>query len=141
MRLAKLGEKVCLIDADIGLKNLDIVLGLENRIVYTMIDVVNGKVSPQEALVKHKMLKNLYLLPASQIATKEMISPNDMKAIVKELIPHFDYIIIDSPAGIERGSETLLPQLRGCLLSQLRASGNLWRGSCDRSSGKLRIFR
>jgi septum site-determining protein MinD len=101
--LAKLGEKVCLIDADIGLKNLDIVLGLENRIVYTMIDVVNGKVSPQEALVKHKMLKNLYLLPASQIATKEMISPNDMKAIVKELIPHFDYIIIDSPAGIERG--------------------------------------
>lgn len=76
---------------------------MENRIVYTMIDVVNGKVSPQEALVKHKMLKNLYLLPASQIATKEMISPNDMKAIVKELIPHFDYIIIDSPAGIERG--------------------------------------
>ena len=101
--LAKLGEKVCLIDADIGLKNLDIVLGLENRIVYTLIDVVNGKVSPQEALVRHKVMKNLFLLPASQIATKEMVSPEDMKAIVKELSPNFDYIIIDSPAGIERG--------------------------------------
>ncbi len=101
--LAKLGEKVCLVDADIGLKNLDVVLGLENRIVYTLIDVVNGNVSAQEALVRHKILKNVYLLAASQVATKEMVSPDDMKRVIKELYPHFDYIIIDSPAGIERG--------------------------------------
>ncbi len=101
--LAKMGEKVCLIDADIGLKNLDVVLGLENRIVYTLIDVVNGNVSPHEALVRHKVLRNMYLLPASQIATKEMVSPDDMRKIVEELSPDFDYILIDSPAGIERG--------------------------------------
>ncbi len=101
--LAKMGERVCLIDADIGLKNLDVVLGVENRIVYTIIDVVNGNVPPKEALVRHKILKNLFLLPASQIATKEMVSPEDMKEIVKELSKDFDYILIDSPAGIERG--------------------------------------
>jgi len=101
--LAKFGEKVCVIDADIGLKNLDVVLGLENRVVYTLLDVVNGKVNAHEALVRHKQLRNLYLLAASQIATKEMISPEDMKAIVKELYPKFDYVLIDSPAGIERG--------------------------------------
>lgn len=101
--LAKFGEKVCVIDADIGLKNLDVVLGLENRVVYTLLDVVNGKVNAHEALVRHKQLRNLYLLAASQIATKEMMSPEDMKAIVKELYPKFDYVLIDSPAGIERG--------------------------------------
>lgn len=101
--LAKLGEKVCLIDADIGLKNLDVVLGLENRVVYTLLDVVNGKVNAQEALVRHKQMRNLYLLAASQVATKEMVSPEDMKNIVKSLYPVFDYILVDSPAGIERG--------------------------------------
>jgi len=101
--LAKLGEKVCLIDADIGLKNLDVVLGLENRVVYTLVDVVNGKINAQEALVRHKQMRNLYLLAASQVATKEMVSPEDMKAIAKTLYPVFDYILIDSPAGIERG--------------------------------------
>ncbi len=101
--LAKMGEKVCLIDADIGLKNLDVVLGLENRIVYTLIDVVNGNVSPKEALVRHKVLRNMFLLPASQIATKEMVSPDDMRKIVEDLSKDFDYILIDSPAGIERG--------------------------------------
>jgi len=101
--LAKYGEKVCVIDADVGLKNLDVVLGLENRIIYTLIDVIKGNVSPNEALVRHKLLKSLYLLPASQIATKEMVSPEDMINIVNDLKPNFDYIIIDSPAGIERG--------------------------------------
>lgn len=101
--LAKLGDKVCVIDADIGLKNLDVVLGLENRVVHTLLDVVNGKVSAQEALVKHKQQRNLYLLATSQVATKEMVSPEDMKAVVKALHPLFDYILIDSPAGIERG--------------------------------------
>jgi septum site-determining protein MinD len=101
--LAKMGEKVALIDADIGLKNLDVVLGLENRVVYTILDVVQGRVKPQEALVRHKVLRNMYLLAASQIATKEMVSPEDMKAIVREIERDFDYILIDSPAGIERG--------------------------------------
>lgn len=101
--LARMGERVCLIDADIGLKNLDVVLGLENRIIYTSFDVVNGTVSAREALVKHKQLKNLFLLAASQVATKEMMSPEDMKRIVSELYEEFDYILIDSPAGIERG--------------------------------------
>ncbi|ONN26836.1 septum site-determining protein MinD [Thermosipho affectus] len=101
--LAKDGNRVCLIDADVGLKNLDVVLGLENRIIYTILDVVNGNVSPKDALVRHKNLKNLFLLPASQIATKEMITPEDMIKIVEELNGDFDYILIDSPAGIERG--------------------------------------
>ncbi|HHF08276.1 MAG: septum site-determining protein MinD [Thermotogae bacterium] len=101
--LASKGEKVCLIDADIGLKNLDITLGLENRIVHTILDVVNKKVAASEALVRHKQLKGLFLLAASQIATKEMLSPEDMKRIVGELYGKFDYILIDSPAGIERG--------------------------------------
>ncbi|ACJ76309.1 septum site-determining protein MinD [Thermosipho africanus H17ap60334] len=101
--LAKDGNKVCVIDADVGLKNLDVVLGLENRIIYTLIDVIRGNVSAKEALVRHKNLKNLYLIAASQIATKEMVSPEDMINLVKELDEDFDYIIIDSPAGIERG--------------------------------------
>ncbi|MFN3691727.1 MAG: septum site-determining protein MinD [Fervidobacterium sp.] len=101
--LAKMGERVCLIDADIGLKNLDVVLGLENRIIYTSFDVANGTVSAKEALVKHKQLKNLYLLAASQVATKEMMAPEDMKRIVRDLYDEFDFILIDSPAGIERG--------------------------------------
>ncbi len=97
------GERVALIDADIGLKNLDVVMGLENRIVYTLIDVANGKVSVFDALVRHKQIKNLSLLPASQIATKEMISPDDMKRIIEEMKERFDYIFVDCPAGIERG--------------------------------------
>ncbi|MDI9375928.1 MAG: septum site-determining protein MinD [Thermotogota bacterium] len=101
--LANKGAKDCLLDADIGLKNLDIALGLENRVVHTILDVANGKVTASEALVRHKQIKGLYLLAASQIATKEMLSPEDMKKIVAEIYPKFDYIIVDSPAGIERG--------------------------------------
>ena len=92
-----------MIDADIGLKNLDLVLGLENRIVYTILDIVIGGKKPTEAVVKHKNVKRLHLLASSQIANKDMISPEDMKQIVEELSKHFHYIIIDSPAGIERG--------------------------------------
>ena len=101
--LAKKGYNVCLIDADIGLKNLDIVLGLENRVVYTIIDVINGNKAVMDVLVKHKQLKNLFLLPSSQVANKDMISPEDMVNIVTKLSKHFHYIFIDSPAGIERG--------------------------------------
>ncbi|HPF16177.1 MAG TPA: septum site-determining protein MinD [Thermotogota bacterium] len=100
---ANLGKKVCLIDGDLGLKNLDVVLGLENRILYTVMDVVSGRVGAQEALVRHKTNRNLFLLPASQIATKEMMTVEDMTNVVTRIKADFDYIIIDSPAGIESG--------------------------------------
>src|SRR6056297_1372148 len=100
---ANLGKKVCLIDGDLGLKNLDVVLGLENRILYTIMDVVSGRVGASEALVRHKTNRNLYMLPASQIATKEMMTVEDMTNVVTRIKPDFDYIIIDSPAGIESG--------------------------------------
>ncbi len=101
--LAAKGFNVCLIDGDIGLKNLDLVLGLENRIVYTILDVIKGNRSVTEVLVKHKLLKNLSLLASSQIANKDMVSPEDMKDIIDKLSKHFHFILIDSPAGIERG--------------------------------------
>ncbi|HPE67790.1 MAG TPA: septum site-determining protein MinD [Thermotogota bacterium] len=100
---SNLGKRICVVDADIGLKNLDVVLGLENRIVYTIMDAVSGKVGAQDALVRHKTSRNLFLLPASQIATKEMITSEDMKKVIAQLKPHFDYLLIDSPAGIESG--------------------------------------
>ncbi len=114
--LAAKGDKVCLIDADIGLKNLDLILGLENRVVHTILDVVNGKVTALESLVRHKQMKNLFLLAASQIATKEMLSPDDMRRIVAELHPKFDFIIIDSPAGIERGFRNAVAAAEGALV-------------------------
>lgn len=105
---AKIGKKVCLIDADLGLKNLDVVLGLENRIIYTVLDVARGSVGTIDALVRHKTLRNLYLLPASQIATKEMMSSEEMVDIVSQIKNEFDIIIIDSPAGIESGFRNAL---------------------------------
>ncbi len=101
--LANMGYEVLLIDADIGLKNLDIVLGLDRRIVYTIIDVINNKCSPDQSLVSHKNLKKLKLLPAEQSATKEFINKDDFKKIVSQLESRFDFIFIDSPAGIEGG--------------------------------------
>jgi septum site-determining protein MinD len=101
--LANMGYEVLLIDADIGLKNLDIVLGLDRRIVYTIIDVINNKCSPDQSLVNHKNLKKLKLLPAEQSATKEFINKDDFKKIVNQLESRFDFIFIDSPAGIEGG--------------------------------------
>lgn len=114
--LALLGDKVVLIDADVGLKNLDVILGLENRIIYTLMDVVREKCETQEALVRHKQLRNLYLLPASQIATKEMLSPDDMKRIVADLEDFFDYVIVDSPAGIERGFRNAISAVKEAIV-------------------------
>jgi septum site-determining protein MinD len=114
--LAKKGYNVCLIDADIGLKNLDLILGLENRIVYTIMDVVSGNKTVMEALVKHKQLKNLSLLASSQIANKNMMSPQDMSDIVSKLSKHFHYIIIDSPAGIERGFQNAVSSAQHAII-------------------------
>jgi septum site-determining protein MinD len=104
--LAMKGYKVCAIDADIGLRNLDLVLGLENRIVYDLVHVVEGVVPAEKALVKDKRTKNLYLLPAAQTKDKSAVKPEDLVRVVEELRDKFDFIFIDSPAGIEEGFKT-----------------------------------
>ena len=101
--LAQLGKSVVLVDADIGLRNLDVVMGLENRIVYHVVDVVHGKCSAQKALIKDRRMENLWLLPASQTDDKDAVTPEDMRALVYELKLSHDFVIIDCPAGIEQG--------------------------------------
>lgn len=101
--LARLGKKVALVDADFGLRNLDLLLGLEQRIVYTALDVLAGDCSIDKALVKDKRLPNLVLLPAAQNRSKDAISPEQMQLLVDQLAKKFEYIIIDCPAGIEMG--------------------------------------
>lgn len=101
--IAQLGMSVVLIDADIGLRNLDVVMGLENRIVYHVVDVVQRKCTAQKALIKDRRLDNLWLLPASQTDDKEAVTPDDMRALVGELKAAYEYVLIDCPAGIEQG--------------------------------------
>jgi septum site-determining protein MinD len=101
--LADLGYKVVCIDADIGLRNLDVVLGLENRIVYDLVDVVEGRCRLRQAMIRDKRLPELYLIPAAQTRDKSAISPSDMVRLCDDLRPECDWILIDSPAGIERG--------------------------------------
>jgi septum site-determining protein MinD len=101
--LAALGQKVVCIDSDIGLRNLDVVMGLENRIVYDLVDVVEGRARLKQAMIKDKRLPELHLIPAAQTRDKTAISPTDMIRICDELRPETDWILIDSPAGIERG--------------------------------------
>ena len=90
-------------DADIGLRNLDLILGLENRIVYDIVKVAEGKCRLKQALVRGKHYENLYLLPAAQTRDKDALSPEQMKEICDQLAEEFDYILIDCPAGIEQG--------------------------------------
>lgn len=101
--LASLGHKVVCIDADIGLRNLDVVLGLENRIVYDLVDVVEGRCRLRQAMIRDKRLPDLFLIPAAQTRDKSAISPSDMITLADELRTEFDWIMIDCPAGIERG--------------------------------------
>ncbi len=101
--LALSGKKVVLVDADIGLRNLDVVLGLENRIVYNIVDAVEGNCRVSQALIRDKKNQNLYLLPAAQTRDKDAVNTEQMKKLTDELRTEFDYIIIDSPAGIEQG--------------------------------------
>ncbi|QDZ39018.1 septum site-determining protein MinD [Euhalothece natronophila Z-M001] len=106
--LAKLGNKVALVDADFGLRNLDLLLGLENRVVYTAIEVINGECRLEQALVKDKRRSGLVLLPAAQSRGKESITREQMKDIVSRLSPDYDYIVIDCPAGIEMGFQNAI---------------------------------
>jgi len=101
--LAQLGNKVVLVDTDIGLRNLDVVLGLENRIVYDITDVTGGHCRLRQALIKDKRLEGLHLLPAAQTKDKSSVTPDQMKSLCEDLSQEFDYVIIDCPAGIEQG--------------------------------------
>ncbi|UCD98625.1 MAG: septum site-determining protein MinD [Chloroflexota bacterium] len=101
--LAVDGAKVVCIDADIGLRNLDVVLGLENRIVYDLVDVIEGRCRLRQAMIRDKRLPNLFLIPAAQTRDKTAVSPSDMVRLIDELRSESDWILIDSPAGIERG--------------------------------------
>ncbi|MDR1731049.1 MAG: septum site-determining protein MinD [Synergistaceae bacterium] len=102
--LAKSGKKVVAVDADIGLRNLDVVMGLENRVVYNFIDVIEKKCKLNQALVRDKRVgSNLFLLPAAQTRTKDAVTPDQMAKLCEDLRPDFDFILLDCPAGIEGG--------------------------------------
>ena len=101
--LASMGYRTVCIDADIGLRNLDVVMGLENRIVYDLVDIVEGRCKLRQALIKDKRINDLFLIPAAQTRDKTAISPRDMIRLGDELRSEFDWVLIDSPAGIERG--------------------------------------
>ena len=101
--LALMEKSVVLVDADIGLRNLDVVMGLENRIVYDLIDVIEGNCRLKQALIKDKRYPTLHLLPAAQTKDKDAVSPEQMKKLCEQLREEFDYVILDCPAGIEQG--------------------------------------
>jgi septum site-determining protein MinD len=101
--LASNGAKVCCVDGDIGLRNLDVVMGLENRIVYDLVDVIEGRCRLRQAMIRDKRFSELYLIPAAQTRDKSAVSPSDMVRLGDELRSVVDWVLIDSPAGIERG--------------------------------------
>jgi len=116
--LAAEGEKVAVIDVDVGLRNLDVVMGLESRVVFDLIDVLEGRCKMRQALIRDKRIENLYLLPASQTKDKQSLDPKIFRAVVKHLLEDegFDRILIDSPAGIERGFQTAAAPAEGALV-------------------------
>ena len=115
--LALQNKRVCLMDLDIGLRNLDVVLGLENRIIYDIVDVARGRAKLHQALVKDKRFEdNLYLLPAAQNTDKDALVPSEVKAIVDELKTDYDFIIIDCPAGIEQGFQNAIAGADGAIV-------------------------
>ena len=106
--LARAGKKVCLIDTDIGLRNLDVVMGLENRIVYNLVDVVEGNCRVKRALIRDKRNPGLYLMPSAQSRDKTAVSPGQMIKVIDHLREQFDYILLDCPAGIEQGFQNAI---------------------------------
>jgi len=101
--LALKGKRVAVVDADIGLRNLDVILGLENRIVYDLVNVIEGECKLRQALIRDKRIDGLYLLPAAQTRDKNSVKPDDMRKLVDRLKEEVDYVLIDCPAGIEQG--------------------------------------
>jgi septum site-determining protein MinD len=108
MALAQRGQRVAVVDSDIGLRNLDVVMGLENRIVYDLVDVVEGVCRLRQALIRDRRVNELYLLPAAQTRDKTAVSPSDMVQVCEQLRREFDYALIDSPAGIEQGFQNAI---------------------------------
>ncbi len=106
--LALSGKKVVMIDTDIGLRNLDVIMGLENRIVYDLVDVVENKCNYTKALVRDKRFEGLFLLPAAQSRDKSAVTTTQMKHLIRQMEDSFDYILIDCPAGIEQGFENAI---------------------------------
>ena len=101
--LALKGQRSLVVDADIGLRNLDVILGLENRIVFNLVDVAKNACKPNQAIIKSKKSNNLYLLPASQTDDKDVINEEEIKAVLDQYRREFHFILVDSPAGIEQG--------------------------------------
>ena len=116
MTLAKMGYRVALVDGDFGLRNLDLLLGLENRVVYTAVEVLAGECRLDQALVRDKRQPGLVLLPATQNRKAEMITPNHMKWMIGELANQFDFVLIDSPAGIEMGFKNAIAAAQEALI-------------------------
>ncbi len=114
--LAALGKSVVLVDTDIGLRNLDVVMGLENRIVYDLVDVVEGTCKIKQALIRDKRFESLYLLPAAQTRDKNAVAPDQMKVLIEQLEREFDYVIIDCPAGIERGFKNAIAGAKSAIV-------------------------
>ena len=106
--LAMRGKRVALVDTDTGLRNLDLLLGLENRIMYDLIDVTEGRVEYKKALVRHKKYDSLFLLPTSQVKDKTAVNPEQLVKLCNDMKREFDYILIDCPAGIEQGFKTAI---------------------------------
>ena len=106
--LALAGKRVCLVDTDIGLRNLDVVMGLENRIIYDLVDVIEGRCRLHQALVTDKRFECLSLLPAAQTKDKTAIKPKQVKKLIDELKKDYDYVLIDCPAGIEQGFQNAI---------------------------------
>ncbi|GAB4287263.1 MAG: septum site-determining protein MinD [Oscillatoriaceae cyanobacterium] len=116
MALAQRGRRVALVDADFGLRNLDLLLGLENRIVYTAVEVIAGQCRLEQALVKDKRQPKLVLLPAAQNRMKDAVTPDQMRQVVEALAQEYDYVLIDSPAGIESGFQNAIAAAREALI-------------------------
>ena len=106
--LSRFDKKVVVIDTDLGLRNLDVVMGLENQIVYNLVDVIEGTCRLKQALIRDKRYENLYLLPSAQTKDKSSVSPGQMKKLTAQLRDEFDYILLDCPAGIEQGFQNAI---------------------------------
>lgn len=106
--LALMHQKVVMIDTDIGLRNLDVVMGLEHRIMYNLVDIIEGNCRIRQALIRDRQFPNLYLIPAAQTKDKSAVTPEQMKKLISELRNDFDYILLDCPAGIEQGFQVAI---------------------------------
>ena len=106
--LSQADKKVIIVDTDLGLRNLDVVMGLENFIVYNLVDVIEGSCRLKQALIRDKRYENLYLLPSAQTKDKSAVSPGQMKKLTAELKEEYDYVLLDCPAGIEQGFQNAI---------------------------------